>query len=285
MKLTAVPYLGGKASGGSNATGPWIVGLLPYDVQYCEPFAGMLGVLLARNPSELEYANDLDARIVDWWRAARDHHDELSAKLDATPHSFTEYYRCYKLAQGDMSHLPLVERARVVTVCLTQTTNQSFVGSAWSVAISTKHWAGYRNHQIRDSLVKRLPKLQSRLKGVTLFNHNAVVVIDMCCRSDTMVLYLDPPYKVGEKYYDKKLSCHERHQMVELITGNECKARVAVSGYEGEFPELEKAGWRKETLTTEYNGVSGKADIDRGRIEVLWMNYDPPGQQSLRLAG
>ena len=80
--------MGGKSAHGNHRTGAWINSLLPpVDATYTfiEPFAGMMGVLLQREPARREIANDMDGQVVNWWRAARDYPVELSALLDWTP--------------------------------------------------------------------------------------------------------------------------------------------------------------------------------------------------------
>ena len=70
-RLMAMQWWGGKAAtrpGGSNR---WIRSRLPVRSAYVEPFAGMLGVLLARPRVSVEVVNDLDGRVVNWWTQVR----------------------------------------------------------------------------------------------------------------------------------------------------------------------------------------------------------------------
>ena len=64
--LAAMLYAGTKSGRSALGLGHWIAGQLPQSEQqtYVEPFAGMLGVLLARPRSQLEIVNDLDERVV-----------------------------------------------------------------------------------------------------------------------------------------------------------------------------------------------------------------------------
>ena len=77
-------YYGGKARKGLLK---WIVARLPVEKNslYCEPFAGMLSVLLAREKSEVEMVNDLNGDIMAFWTALRDNKDELRDLCYATP--------------------------------------------------------------------------------------------------------------------------------------------------------------------------------------------------------
>ena len=73
--VRALPWYGGKARG----RGQWIAGLLPWDYEslYCEPCCGMANVWAARSPVKVEILNDLNDRVINWWRVARDHADEF----------------------------------------------------------------------------------------------------------------------------------------------------------------------------------------------------------------
>ena len=69
--LRTLSYYGGKRGYGKAK---WIASFLPQtpDSCYIEPFAGMAGALLARQPIKREVVNDLNRRIVNWWQAVRD---------------------------------------------------------------------------------------------------------------------------------------------------------------------------------------------------------------------
>ena len=115
--LRGLPWLGGKTSYHTAAAGVWVASLLPpiETLQlYAEPFAGMLGVLLQRPRTAQEVVNDLDGRVVAFWRAVRDHADVLDARVRATPWAETEYSWAVE-AQWDTS-LCDVERARALVL-------------------------------------------------------------------------------------------------------------------------------------------------------------------------
>jgi len=56
-------YFGGKSTLASR-----IVDLLPPHEHYMEPFCGGSSVLLAKAPSTMETVNDLDGRLMTFWR-------------------------------------------------------------------------------------------------------------------------------------------------------------------------------------------------------------------------
>ena len=49
------------------------MGLFPKHECYCEVFGGSAAILLSKPPSEMECYNDIDARLVNFWRVLREH--------------------------------------------------------------------------------------------------------------------------------------------------------------------------------------------------------------------
>src|SRR5262245_41449066 len=67
MMATLSPPL--KYHGGKSYLAKKIVALMPAHVHYCEPYAGGLAVLLAKDPEGVsEVVNDLDGRLMIFWK-------------------------------------------------------------------------------------------------------------------------------------------------------------------------------------------------------------------------
>ena len=62
-RYRALGWVGGKSAHSAARTGTWIAGLLPppgVTYTYCEPFAGMLGVLLQRQEAARPHRGAVD---------------------------------------------------------------------------------------------------------------------------------------------------------------------------------------------------------------------------------
>src|SRR5581483_5983322 len=90
-------YFGGKLKLAER-----IAALLPSHQHYEEPFAGSLAVLLAKSPSPMETVNDLDGRLMSFWRVLRNRPGELERVCALTPHSRTEYLAAYEPAEDEL---------------------------------------------------------------------------------------------------------------------------------------------------------------------------------------
>ena len=113
MKLapTGMNWTGGKGIH-SVPQGPWVNSLLPAETNtcYCEPYAGMAGVLLQRQPAKSEILNDTDGLLINWWQQVRDNYHELIRVLETTPHSRQLYHEAQMLLADGGTEIEPLER-------------------------------------------------------------------------------------------------------------------------------------------------------------------------------
>ncbi len=118
----------------------------------------------------------------------------------------------------------------------------------------------------------RLPndvfRLADRLKDVRFACMDAVDLARRFAGDEKTLIYCDPPYR-GRLGYDCKVD-HDRLAEVLLAAPADASA-IAISGYEGDHPELESAGWTVYTRRSR-ESVSSRRGI---RIEGLWINRPP----------
>ena len=270
--MRTVPYFGGKNERSNSGVGPWIAALLPPPQKaqtYVEPFAGMLGVLVQRRPVNAEIVNDKDRLIVNWWRVVRDHPDELAHLLRTTPRSRIVFSEA----------CDIVNQARA--------TGESGVRVAWATMIiitqgrmkvlrkgeeQSSDWYQIKaNTRMKPNPTAEaalwIDGLAERLRSVQLECCDAVKLIDSVADSPDVVVYCDPPYPsmVNDHLYYETL---DDTRFIDAIL--ECSCRVAVSGYVGDWPQLDEAGWRREERPVRITVAQGG-----DRVEALWCNYPP----------
>ena len=261
---SAVPYLGGKSSRNGSGLGAWIAGILPPvgSGSYIEPFAGMLGVLLQLPKSRIEIVNDIDGRIVNWWRQLRDCPDELLRRLASTPWSREEYCRQLDLMNGSS---PMVS-AVAVSVVLRQSlrSNLSSEPSAWR-----RHFLPGSSHQ--ESYIHQLVEIADRIKDVQLECTDAVKLLERTTGIDDAIIYADPPYPsapAGQYYGAGQLDIPA---LIEVFSAQ--KGSVAISGYGDEWDAL---GWERHEFKVKSQAMGNlKGESRSGRVEVLWTNFTP----------
>ena len=241
--------------------GTWIARQLPEPRRaYVEPCCGMLGVLLQRPKSPNEVVNDLDERIVTWWRMVRDQPEEFARRLKWTPFSRREY-----AAQRERLDDPdPMTRAVAVHVVISQGIMHSTRGGSW------------RPPSVRNTPPPRYPdieRLHARIADVHLECRDAVDLLERWSKEPDAVIYLDPPYESA--YTDEYAALVDTSAAVEVL--RRCRGAVAVSGYGSEWDALD---WRRVEypVFTPVGHGPDRGGIGSGskRVEVLWCNFAAP---------
>lgn len=259
-KYRALPYYGGKRG---NGKAEWIAGLLPWDKVSCyvEPFAGMAGVLLARPPVKVEMLNDLNGRVVNWWRAVRDTPDEFGWLVSNTPRSRDEFQ--WALTAVDDPDLPPLRRALAFHIQICQSINTG------DNVHSPRDWRRRFDpfvYKMSDVDAADIYRLADRLRGVQLENTDALNLLERIA-GDRAVIYCDPPYHSANTTPYKEGGL-DVERMAELLAAQ--NGAVAISGYGDEWDML---GWeRHERRYSRYQINPNGGSEPEPRTEVLWVN-------------
>lgn len=249
--------------GGKTTLAPTIAAMLPPHTHYVEPFAGSLAVLLAKPRSIAETVNDLDGRLVAFWRVLRDNPERLAEVAGLTPHSRAEY----ETATQELSDELSVENARRVWVVLTQGRSHSLAPTGW--------WTRKRGQSFTPSAyikryAARMPEAAERLNGVSIESRDALEVISDYGTEESVCIYADPPYlgsTRAKNYAHELLDDGAHHAFAEVC--HSVRARLLISGYASPLYEQLFEGWSRLEVAAP-TALSG----DTTRTEVLWANYE-----------
>ena len=268
LPLSALPWFGGKSCARGQSIGRWVVARLDGRGAGCyvEPFAGMLGVLLGRPAADHEIVNDIDGRVVNWWRVVRDMPHELAEILDWTPDRSRD---TLSEAISRLDDPDPVRRAWAFTVAVTNSADP-LTGPSFKLTFnnhSPTHRLGVRH---------RLRPLADRMRLVQIERCDAVGLLERVpAPSPTMrggtLIYADPPYpgRSGGGYlHDVDHDALDEALVAAAARGID----VACSGYPGDRPALDAAGWsRHEHSTTAHHSVA--QGVRPQRIECLWTSW------------
>jgi DNA adenine methylase len=222
-------------------------------------------VLLRKPRSYGEVYNDLDGEMVNLFRVARDHGDELLRRIELTPFAREEFDQAYAPAPD-----PIEQARRTVTraalgfgstgACGAKT---GFRATGWrSNAAAPTDWRNYP---------EPFPAIIDRLRGVVIENRPAAEVMAAQDNASTL-FYVDPPYVLStrsmrneycKKGYRFELRDEEHEALAQQLRG--LAGMVVVSGYHCELYDRLFEGWAR----TERDA---HADGGRDRVEVLWLN-------------
>lgn len=266
------PYYGGK-----QLLADRIIPLLPPHQHYVEPYAGSLSVLLAKRRVTFETVNDLDGRLIHFWRVLRDRPDDLARVCALTPHSRAEHAMVLD-AVGDDPDDEL-ERARRTFVLLTQ-------GQSGGTSRRTG-WRYFANPvgstfsmpQYLEAYLGRFAAVVGRLAGVSLECRPAVDVIGAYGRHPGCLIFADPPYVLSARKstgYRFEMTDEDHREMAAAL--RETCASVVLCGYASAlYDEDLFRDWHRIELPA----GTGNGGEWRDRTEVLWSNRPFPRQDAL----
>lgn len=266
MQTTALGYYGGKSALSKTGTGRWVASLLPptLSVSYCEPFAGMLGVLLQRAEAKQEIVNDINDRLINWWRVVRDKPEEFDYLVRHTPHSHAEFDRAKdRLDEGED-----IERALAFHTVIQQGLLKGDNDIRWAVRRGPT-----AQRTVWDE--GRIGILAERLRNVQIECRDAVDLLGDMAEVKESIIYVDPPY-LGTRTspYRAGLDAVDHDALAEVLLRQ--RGEVAISGYGETWDRL---GWYRHEHSSfaQPHGANGAAP----RVEVLWTNYPAPQQRLL----
>lgn len=256
----AIRYYGGKWK-----IADWICSFFPDHSVYVEPFAGALSVLLHKQPSKIEVANDINREVIDFFDILRTREQEFIRAIECTPFSR------FELERARESSADPLENARRFYIRAWQ---------SWAGPVAANR-SGWRFEKARTSWktimqgwngVDHLWAIAARLKLVRFECDDALRIIDRYDGPDTL-FYIDPPYlestrsrrwsKVG---YGNE--CDEEYHKALLEKLLRAKGSAVVSGYETDLYRkmlVDDAGW-------EMRSVMSRTMNKEDKKEHLWLS-------------
>lgn len=258
---TPLTYYGGK-----QALSRQIVPLFPDHRVYLEPFCGGAAVLFAKPRAERETINDADGRVMAFWRALRDHPEELAAAVAATPYGRREW----RESRPDVEDESDVEKARRLLVNVDQSFSRS--RQSWSVPCVGDGRGRWQPGSWENLPLKLLVAVE-RLRGVALEHGDALDLIPRWDRADALI-YLDPPYTgplrtEPSKGYDVDDDGTLWDRLVDVLLDVK-HAAVILSGYP--CVEAERLGWRMVELRMKRTVQSRDGGTLPPAPEVVWLS-------------
>lgn len=252
------PYFGGKMR-----LAEAIVSHFPAHDRYVEPFAGSLAVLFAKTPESFEVVNDIDSRLMRFWRTLRDRGDELEEACSLTPHSREEY----RLAKKGPEPADDIENARQLWLLYCQSISASYEGAGWRAPGPSRKSPGQHFSRFHE----RFEGLRERLAHVTLENTDALRLIERFIDDPGTLLYVDPPYldstRSGGEYLHDMSSEIEHEALLQMLRNH--KGPVVLSAYQSDLYEELLDGWTRIAMDT-------FTQSGQERTEILYMNRTPP---------
>lgn len=243
-----------------------ILPLIPEHHTYVEPFFGGGAVFFAKPTSPAEVVNDINNRLITFYKVLKYDFDEIERLVDETFHSRAQY------------------RDSSTTYCSQEEEVTDQVACAWSVwtqanmSFSSMFGAGFGYDKQGKTALRLANKknrfthaYQERLKRVTVESYDVLKVIKAYDAPDTF-FYLDPPYVSSDQGHYDGYSVDDFRTLLDTCAN--LKGKFLLSSY----PEpllmkyREKYGW-KSSDHVKTLAVDGRRKEAKKKTECLTWNY------------
>lgn len=260
---TPITYWGGK-----QQLIPKLLPLIPVHRQYDEPFFGGGALYFAKRPSEIEFINDINGEMVNFYKTLKRKFPELKDEIDCTLHSEFQHRQAHDIYKDPLSHDDVL-RAWAVWM-LSKQSIYSILTNSWKVEIDNNFARQFQWTKEAFTIA-----YARRLETTSIFSRDALSVIKATDTSTTFH-YLDPPYFNSDCGHYKGYSEADFKKLLDLITT--LKGKFLLSSYPSSILNeyIQTNSW--QTLEIQMPRVAGGT-----KTEVLTLNYNPnlPKQQEL----
>jgi DNA adenine methylase len=269
MLTNPLKWHGGKASHHGKPA-RWLISLMPAHLHYCEPFAGGLAVLLAKDPEGTsEVVNDLNGQLMNFWKVLRDFNlfERFRRQVEAIPLA----RQAWEEARDAHPYDPVDD-----AVAFFVNNRQSLAGrmtsfTAWTRTRTRRGMNGNVSEWV--GAVDGLPEIHARLRRVGLDCLPALTFIQ---KEDTpqTLFYCDPPYlhetrAATQCYGTYEMTEEDHRKLLDLLL--QVKGKVILSGYPSHLYDTTLSQWTRHTLDVPNHAASGPKK--RRMTEVAWCNF------------
>ena len=256
FKKPPLTYYGGK-----QKMLKYIMPLIPAHAIYDEPFFGGGAVFFEKQPSKVEFINDINGEVVNFYRVVKRDFERLQDEIDCTLHSEFQHNQARQI-YFNSADKDSVLRAWAVWM-LSHQSFYAMLGSTWKCSKE-------RNMATQIQTKKKMfdERYVKRLEATSIFCRDA---LDVICKTDTPETfhYIDPPY------YNSDMGHYEGYTKTNFENLLQTLARVRgkflLSSYPSDLLDkyINKYGWR--TMKVKMLKSVGNCGE---KTEMLTMNYD-----------
>ena len=251
---TPITYWGGK-----QKMLDYILPLIPEHRIYTEAFFGGGAVFWAKEPAKVEFINDKNAEIINFYRVLKLDFSKLKREIDTTLHSE------YQQKQAKAIYLNPVDYDEIKRAWAVWTlSHQSFY------SILTNSWKCSKSRAMGSQLQARKELFtdiySKRLERTTIFCRDALDVIRKSDHEETFH-YVDPPYFNADMGHYGGYTINDFENLLRLLAA--VKGKFMLSSYPSDILSTYagKYGWTVVELDLPRAAGGGR------KTEVLTVNY------------
>ena len=252
---TPITYWGGKQQLASE-----ILTMIPAHRQYDEPFFGGGAVFFAKQPSEIEFINDINGEMVNFYRVLKRRFDELKEEIDLTLHSEYQHQQARGIYASPLQHGDIM-RAWAVWM-LSKQSYSSIIGSTWSVKINSNKAKSIQEAKKAFTII-----YARRLERTSIFARDALNVIEST-DTPTTFHYCDPPYFNADMGHYAGYAETDFKNLLNILS--KVRGKFLLSSYPSAVLSeyVAEHGWRYREIEMRRSAGGGR------KTEVFTWNYN-----------
>lgn len=251
---TPITYWGGK-----QKMLDYILPLIPKHNIYTEAFFGGGAVFWAKKPAKVEFINDKNAEVINFYRVLKQDFPKLKKEIDVTLHSEFQQKQAKLIYLNPEGHGE-IKRAWAVWT-LSRQSFYSILDNTWKC--SKTRATGSQIQARKESFTDVYSK---RLERTSIFCRDALGVIRKADHEEAFH-YIDPPYFNADMSHYGGYTIEDFENLLQILTV--IKGKFMLSSYPSDILSAyaQKAGWKMIELDLPRSGGGGR------KVEVLTMNY------------
>lgn len=256
---TPISYYGGK-----QQLLPKILPIIPPHKIYSEAFFGGGAVFFAKEQSEIEFINDVNKQVINFYRVAKRQFRALKAELDTTLYSEEQYQQARRV-YFEKEESDDVLRAWALFV-LSQQTFLHILDNSWAYSKGRNVAKTFQNK--KEMFDERYVK---RLETTQIFCRDALRVLVGCDTPDTFH-FIDPPYYNAHMGHYGGYTLEEFEKLLRTCEGLQGKFLLTTYPSEILSEYAQRNGWYQIEWEM-HRSASAKAG--EKKVEVFTMNFVP----------
>jgi DNA adenine methylase len=254
---TPITYYGGK-----QLMLRHILPNIPEHDVYVEPFAGGAAVFFAKDKSKVEFLNDTNRELINFYQVLQNDFPSLDKEVKSTLHSRDLHRQAYVIYENP-NMFTNVQRAWALWVL----SSQGFSGkisASWGRDLKGNKAAKV----IRNKREQFSDMFLERLKDVSLESRDAIKLIQTTDH-DEVFFYCDPPYYNSNMGHYDGYTIEDYEMLLNALS--QVKGKFLLSSYPSDIltEYTKKHDWHQFEIKKNLN-VSRKG---KKKIEVLTANY------------
>jgi len=252
---TPITYWGGKQKMLDH-----ILPMIPKHSIYTEAFFGGGAVFWAKEPAKVEFINDKNAEVINFYRVLKQDFPKLKREIDATLHSEFQQKQAKSIYLNPEEHNEIKRAWALWTL-----SHQSFY------SVLTNSWKCSKTRATGSQIQARKESFtdvySKRLERTSVFCRDALDVIRKADHEDAFH-YIDPPYFNADMGHYGGYTIDDFERLLQLLTT--VNGKFMLSSYPSDILSAyaEKARWKMIELDLPRAGGGGR------KVEVLTINYD-----------